>query len=99
MLQMRMRRHPQSRPPVPLGLPLRSQRVSRPHHPVRHLRRGVLMTCKCCTEAAKAVELALDDEELYRRLAALKSFEDCDALIEQLVAAENAHYGEYLARE
>jgi hypothetical protein len=57
------------------------------------------MSCSCCTKAAKAVDLALDDEALYRRLAALKSFDDCDTLIEQLVAAENAHYGEYPARE
>jgi hypothetical protein len=53
------------------------------------------MPCSCCTEAAKAVDLALDDEALYRRLAALKSFEDCDLLIENLHWSEVDRYGEY----
>jgi hypothetical protein len=56
------------------------------------------MTCKSCTEAAKAVDLALDDEELYHRLAGLETFEDCDALIAQLREDEIDHYGEYTCR-
>jgi hypothetical protein len=57
------------------------------------------MTCKNCTEAAKAVDLALDDEELYHRLAELKTFDDCDTLIENLHWTEVEHYGEYAASE
>ena len=57
------------------------------------------MTCHTCTESAKSVDLALDDEELRRRLAELQTFEDCDILIEQLVAAEKVRYGEYASHE
>jgi hypothetical protein len=53
------------------------------------------MTCKTCTAAAKAVDLALDDEELYHRLAALQTFEDCDLLIENLHWSEVERYGAY----
>jgi hypothetical protein len=53
------------------------------------------MTCKQCTAAAKSVDLALDDEALYRNLAALRTFEDCAALIEKLHVSELAHYGDY----
>ena len=53
------------------------------------------MTCKQCTAAAEATELALDDEELYHRLAALRTFEDCDLLIENLHWSEVERYGEY----
>ena len=41
------------------------------------------------------VDLVLDDEELYRKLAALQTFEDCDELIRALHASELVHYGEY----
>jgi hypothetical protein len=57
------------------------------------------MTCNTCTEAAKAVALALDDDELRRRLAALVTFEDCDTLIENLHWDEVERYGYYASRE
>jgi len=53
------------------------------------------MTCKQCTQAAKSVNLALDDEELYHRLSALRTFEDCAELIRMLHASELVHYGDY----
>jgi hypothetical protein len=42
-----------------------------------------------------AVDLTLDDEELYHRLASLQTFEDCAELIRALHASELVHYGEY----
>jgi hypothetical protein len=57
------------------------------------------MTCKCCTEAAKAVDLALDDEALYRNLAALQTFDDCDALVVQMQLSELAIYGGFASHE
>jgi hypothetical protein len=57
------------------------------------------MTCHTCTQAAKAVDYALDDEELHRSLAALRTFDDCATLIEQLHVSELKHYGPYAACE
>jgi len=53
------------------------------------------MTCKQCVTHAKSVDLAIDDEALYRNLAALRTFEDCAELIRMLHASELVHYGEY----
>jgi hypothetical protein len=53
------------------------------------------MTCKQCTATAKSVNLAVDDEALYRNLAALQTFEDCAELIEMLHVSELVHYGNY----
>jgi len=53
------------------------------------------MTCKLHTLVAKSVNLAIDDEMLYRNLAALQTFEDCAELIEMLHISELVHYGEY----
>jgi hypothetical protein len=41
---------------------------------------------------------AVADGILYLRLAALKTFEDCDALIAQLREDEIDRYGEYTCR-
>ena len=53
------------------------------------------MTYKQCIDFTVAVDLAVDDEELYHRLSALQTFEDCDELIRALHASELVHYGEY----
>ena len=53
------------------------------------------MTCKTCTAAAKSVDLALDDEELYHNLAALQTYTDFANLIAKLESSELAHYGAY----
>ena len=55
------------------------------------------MTCKQCTaiDRIRGLDLALDDDMLYRKLAALQTFEDCDELIRALHASELVHYGEY----
>jgi hypothetical protein len=53
------------------------------------------MTYKQCVTTDFAVDLALDDEALYRNLAALQTFEDCDELIEMLHVSEFVHYGAY----
>ena len=42
-----------------------------------------------------AVDLAIDDEELYHRLSALQTFEDCAELIRALHVSELVHYGDY----
>jgi hypothetical protein len=42
-----------------------------------------------------AVDLVLDDEELYHRLSALRTFEDCAELIRALHVSELVHYREY----
>jgi hypothetical protein len=43
----------------------------------------------------KSIDLAIDDEALYRNLAALRTFEDCAELIMMLHISELVHYGEY----
>jgi hypothetical protein len=53
------------------------------------------MTCKQCTAAAKSVDLALDDDMLYRELAALRTYGDYANLIAHLEMSELAHYGKY----
>ena len=53
------------------------------------------MTYKQCIDFTVAVDLAIDDEALYHRLSALRTFEDCAELIRALHASELVHYGEY----
>ena len=53
------------------------------------------MTCKQCVATSTSVNLAVDDEALYRNLAALQTFEDCAELIRALHASELVHYGDY----
>jgi hypothetical protein len=53
------------------------------------------MTYKQCVTTDFAVDLALDDEALYRNLAALQTFEDCAELIRMLHVSELVHYGDY----
>jgi hypothetical protein len=58
------------------------------------------MTCKQCVMFAHTLDLAtldliLDDKELYHRLSALQTFEDCAELIRMLHVSELVHYGDY----
>jgi len=53
------------------------------------------MTCKQCVATSTSVNLAVDDEALYRNLAALQTFEDCAELIRMLHVSELVHYGNY----
>jgi hypothetical protein len=53
------------------------------------------VTAKRYGVTAPSVNLAIDDEALYRKLAALRTFEDCDELIRALHVSELVHYGEY----
>ena len=55
------------------------------------------MTCKQCAaiDRIRGLDLALDDEELYHRLSALQTFEDCAELIRALHVSELVHYGDY----
>jgi hypothetical protein len=55
------------------------------------------MTCKQCAaiDRIHGLNLALDDDMLYRKLAALRTYGDYANLIANLEMSELAHYGAY----